>query len=327
MRVLIVGYGSIGQRHARNLVAMGDCQVSVFDPISVRVPFYLEGTVISCVSDLGEIQQHQFDAAFICSPNHLHVQQATMLAQAGCHLFVEKPLSNALVGIEELVDIVRAKLLVTMVGCNLLFDTPLRLLKQTLDQGSLGEVLSVNAWMRHDLPSMRPGIDVSTLYATKSEQGGGVILDSGSHEIQYLCHFFGPLESFQIEKKHRRLFGSDIEEEASVILNHQTGVTSTLVLDYLSKVRMRGLTVVGNKGTFQWQEFGKPPRRTVYLYTGNSEAMAKALLDEEEGEDQYVLEARYFINCIRKNEQTINPIDQAYLLQQALVEMRSVCPV
>ena len=116
MKILIVGLGSIGQRHTRNLRALlgstaeiiayrvrrqthvvtptmdADPNRNVEDEYSIRV-----------FPSLDEALAEQPDIAFVCNPSSLHVPVTLACIRAGCDVFVEKPLCNSLDGTEELV--------------------------------------------------------------------------------------------------------------------------------------------------------------------------------------------------------------------------------
>ena len=56
------------------------------------------------------------DALFVTNPNHLHLSLAIAAARQGCHLFIEKPISHALEGVDDLIEIVERKNLVALVA-------------------------------------------------------------------------------------------------------------------------------------------------------------------------------------------------------------------
>src|SRR6185503_13164716 len=108
-RVLVVGAGSIGERHIRCFLATERCEVSF-----VEINETLRQTIEARYSARGfaSLEDGMADRpniAVIATPAHLHVEMATRLAQAGIHLFIEKPLSTGEAGIERLLSLVRDK--------------------------------------------------------------------------------------------------------------------------------------------------------------------------------------------------------------------------
>ena len=90
-KILIIGFGSIGQRHYKNLKKLGYKNLYVFDTnkkvisnSKFQIPNFNADTL------------KEFKIVFICTPNNLHIKHTLAAARAGCHLFIEKPLSHNL---------------------------------------------------------------------------------------------------------------------------------------------------------------------------------------------------------------------------------------
>src|SRR2546430_2580059 len=100
MRFVVIGAGSIGQRHLKNLVALGHEVAAVFDPSPVRLDEVrpLVGARCRLTADEGEAFDQGADATLICSPTHRHLDQARAALRRGWHVFVEKPLAHTLEG-------------------------------------------------------------------------------------------------------------------------------------------------------------------------------------------------------------------------------------
>ena len=105
MKVLIVGLGSIGIRHGRNLMELGADVAVGFDPVEERREHFEEEIGGVGVSSLEEGLDRGSDLAVIASPSRFHLEQATVCAQAGCHLLIEKPLGISMEGVAELQEL------------------------------------------------------------------------------------------------------------------------------------------------------------------------------------------------------------------------------
>jgi len=115
VKILIVGLGSIGQRHLQNLLAMG------YDDVVLCRTGYstLKNELLdhySVVRSIDEALAHNPEVAFVCTPTAVHLRAALPLLQSGCHLFIEKPVSHNLNGCDQLIFLAREKQLTTMVG-------------------------------------------------------------------------------------------------------------------------------------------------------------------------------------------------------------------
>ena len=109
MRFLIIGSGSIGKRHARNLISLGIPKRDLYaiDTRKDRRNEIESVGVSKCYSSLDEaLQKENFDAAIMCSPTSLHIPQGISLAKKGIHILMEKPLAHNLEGIDEFIKVV-----------------------------------------------------------------------------------------------------------------------------------------------------------------------------------------------------------------------------
>ena len=100
IKILIIGFGSIGQRHYRNLQKLGLKEVYVYDVDKKQT----DKPGVKSVSSLTEKVLKDFDVSFVCNPSSLHIKTAMLCARVGCHLFIEKPLSHNLRGIKKEID-------------------------------------------------------------------------------------------------------------------------------------------------------------------------------------------------------------------------------
>ena len=93
LKFLIVGLGSIGERHVRNLLHLGLKDISVFRR-STRKPRTLDGSEFKTFNDWQSALGESPDVVIITNPTALHVPPAVDAAKNRAHLFIEKPLSN-----------------------------------------------------------------------------------------------------------------------------------------------------------------------------------------------------------------------------------------
>jgi predicted dehydrogenase len=179
---LIIGFGSIGKRHARNLLSMG-LKVSVYDPY-----FNEEVNDVTLLKVLPT--QDEYDVCLICTPNDQHAKSFAAAYPAAKSFFIEKPVAIRKEDRSTFYAAMGENPKPVMVGCNYRFDTALRTLKKLLDENKLGKLLFFRSEFGHYLPSWRASQDYRKNYAAKKETGGGVVLDR-IHEVDYLKWLFG----------------------------------------------------------------------------------------------------------------------------------------
>jgi len=200
--------------------------------------------------DLDEALEKGPDAVFITNPSGLHIPVAIMAARAGCHLFIEKPLSDTAEGLDELMAIVESKGLAAMVGYQFRFHPGLREAKKQLDAGSIGRVILASAQIGEYLPGWHPYEDYREGYAARRDLGGGA-LATQSHEFDYLLWLLGMPTKIYASGGHLSRLELDVEDTVSIQMTcgvEGREVPVSLQLDYLQWPPVRGCTIVGDEG-------------------------------------------------------------------------------
>lgn len=263
MKVLFVGLGAIGQRHLRNLVALEGNKVELLayrsrglatvltDRMQVEPGTALEAKYgIRSYSNLEAALAQQPDVAFICNPSSLHLPAAIAAARAGCHLFIEKPLSNGLEGCAELAEIAHEKQRVVYVGYQMRFHPCLKRAMALLKAGAIGRPIAARVEVGEYLPGWHPYEDYRQSYAARHDLGGGTIL-SMIHEMDYLYWFLGlPRRIFTLGGHLSRL-EVDVEDVASILMEFSAGgqrIPVHLHQDYVQRPPSRNCEMIGDAG-------------------------------------------------------------------------------
>src|SRR5262249_51097583 len=106
-RVLVVGVGSIGERHLRCFLSTGRADVNFVEgQPALRQTIADRYGIAKPWESLDQALESPPEVAVICTPAPLHISQATLLAEGGAQLLIEKPLSTTLAGIDELKQVV-----------------------------------------------------------------------------------------------------------------------------------------------------------------------------------------------------------------------------
>jgi predicted dehydrogenase len=250
--ILVVGCGSIGERHLRNLRALGVADLRAFDASAARVE-HVKGT--HGVTGYDSLQAALADgptAVLVCTPPHAHLPVAADAIAAGAHVFLEKPIAPTLEGVDALIAQARQAGRLLQVGYNLRFEPGMRRVKQMVDEGAIGRVHVIQAEFGQYLPDWRPTQDYRRNYIVSVDTGGGIILD-GSHEIDYVRWLGGEVSRIYCTARRLGTLDMDTEDTALLVMTMGDGVLGEVHMDCLQRVYTRRCKVVGSTGTLTWE--------------------------------------------------------------------------
>lgn len=312
LKVTVVGCGSIGQRHVRNLRSLGVADISGVDSDASKV----EAAGIYRFASLEEALRERPDAVFICTPPSIHVDQAIQALEAGSHVFVEKPIAHTLDAANSLLAVADASDRLVQVGYNLRHIYTLKVLRKCMQAGLYGRPLWARLEVGQYLPDWRPSQDYRTSYTARRSLGGGIILDA-SHEIDLALWMFGkPVELCCMAGKVSDL-EMDVEDTATILIRFESGMQADVHLDCIQRQYSRGFKIAFEKNNVEWffpqNELIMGGQEQVIRCTGNQEEEAEDLSGifepfhpEKEGtsikpydpNDMYVREVQDFLDCL-----------------------------
>ncbi len=234
MKVLVVGYGSIGKRHVNIL--------SEIDEISeIQIVTKQNIKEYKTYLDLKDINNlNLFDYFIISSITSDHEDQLIYLNERVKEkiILVEKPLSLRVFNLTLNNQI--------YVAYNLRFHPLIKKIKRISENE---HILSVNIQTGQYLPSWRPDRDYSETYSAFKERGGGVLLDL-SHELDYLIWVFGNIKSYSsINKTISNLYINSDDYFSSIGIL-QSGIVFNITIDYLNKIFMRNIIINTDSNTY-----------------------------------------------------------------------------
>jgi glutamate-1-semialdehyde aminotransferase/spore coat polysaccharide biosynthesis protein SpsF (cytidylyltransferase family)/predicted dehydrogenase len=292
-RALVVGCGSIGRRHARNLKSLGVEQLGFCDTSPEALKQCREELNGEIFSDYGQaLQKFKPDIALICTPPVYHVEEALAALQAQAHVFIEKPLSHESSGIQVLIAEARRRDRNVQIGYNMRFHPGLKILKELIDSGKIGRVLWLNAEAGQYLPDWRPWQHYRESYSARHELGGGIILD-GSHELDYICWLLGRPTEVLCRAEHLSSLDVDVEDSAWIYLSFPEKRRAELHLDFVQRVYARTCKVVGETGTAIW-DFNLQEVR----WFSSEQPGWNSIPYIFEANDMYVAEMRHFLKSL-----------------------------
>ena len=316
MKILIVGLGGVGQRHARNLRSIFQDRVDlvayrvrglthvVTPTLDADASKNVEDELgIRAFSDLDTALEERPEIAFVCNPSSAHLSTAMACVNAGCDLFIEKPLSISIDGVDALIAAVEENHRIAMVGYQLRFHPCVTKLASVIESGCLGRILSVRATIGEYLPKWHPYEDYREMYAARAELGGGVVL-SQIHEFDYLYSLFGfPTKLYAIGG-HWSHLDIDVEDTASTLMEcsfEGRPLPIHLHQDYLQTAPSRQCEVIGDRGRAVL-DF---PSLSVTVYESQRRSPVVHAWKDFERNQLFLDEVRHFLDCVEKRTRPV----------------------
>ncbi len=261
--VVILGLGSIGQRHFRNLKKI-DSKIQFFairekrhSPKLNRNNVVLKKTFDCSKNNIreisfNEIEKYNIDTAFITNPTSKHINTAIKLAKNNCNLFIEKPLSHNLKNVNKLKKIIVSKKLICQIGFQTRYDELLNKVKKIIKEKKYGEIINANINHCHYLPNHHKYENYKISYASNKNLGGGVLL-CFSHEIDYASYLFGnPKSIIPIQCFSDKLLKIDVETSVIFNIKYKDKLSVNFNLNFLRKDLYRTCEIQFEKAYLTW---------------------------------------------------------------------------
>lgn len=299
---LVVGSGSIGKRHLANLRRLAPQSRIVM--LRRRNNSELAGADLVVTGMEQALAERPF-AAIVANPAPMHVPVAQQLAGQGCHLLVEKPISDSLAGVDALLRTCAERRVVLMVGYNLRFLPSLQKLSALLAAGEIGRMLHLRAEVGQYLPDWRPAVDYRQSVTAQRALGGGALLEL-SHEIDLALWLAGPVAA--VSARIDRISDLDIDTDDCVdlTLDFASGARGSVHMDLLQRVPRRRILVIGSKGSLEWDYFTDMLRIARSAADGWQDVDSPKQTDRN---DMYVNELKAFLESAASS--AVPPVDGA----------------
>lgn len=249
-RVLVVGVGSIGERHLRCFQATGRAEVTF-----VEINDALRGTIadrygVRGFANLDEALATRPNAAVVATPANLHLDIATKLAAAGLHVLIEKPLDVRTDRALQLVETASQRGVVVAVAYVYRCFPALAKVRQAVLSGRFGRPVELVAVSGQNFPTYRPAYRET--YYTDHATGGGAIQDALTHLLNAGEWLVGPIDRLVADAAHRVLPGVEVEDTVHLIARHGE-VLASYSLNQHQALNELTLTVVCERGVVRWE--------------------------------------------------------------------------
>jgi predicted dehydrogenase len=291
--ILIIGSGSVGKRHARNLAALG-CRISCVDPREDRRrELAAETAVVQTHSTAEEAwAAGGLDGVVVASPTIYHPPHTMEALQAKLPVLLEKPIGISANHARFMQEVEQETGSPVLLGYTWRWWPPLRRVRALLEEKTIGTLRHVQFHMSAHLADWHPWEPYQEFFMASAEQGGGALLDE-SHWIDLMIWLFGmPQQIFgRVEKISDLEIDSD--DNVDMLAFYANGLRVSLHLDLYGRPHEKFIRFIGESGTLMWS--ADPNRIAI-----GREAVQK--WEEEtfacERNDMFVAVAKEFLDVI-----------------------------
>lgn len=313
MKIMIIGLGSIGRRHFRNLRALGvDDLVLVRKNLSTLPEDELKGFPVEWDIQTA-LEKHNPDGVVVTNPTSEHLETALPAINAGKAVLLEKPISNSLDKVAVARQAIAQSGTPVLVGFQFRYHPTLNKAREILQSGGLGMVLTARAHWGEYLPNWHPWEPYQKSYAARKDLGGGVTITL-THPIDYLRFLLGEIVDVRAQIGHiSPLQLTQVEDVSELSLRFASGAIGGIHLNYFQRPPSHHFEIVGTKGTLRWDNAdGKLthyelPEPFGVVSANPTPAITKIyeLPKDFDRNDLFIAETRHFLNIIEGKETPI----------------------
>lgn len=234
MDVAVLGLGMMGRQHARILSGLDNARLVAVCDRSSEARDHAEQHLpsLSRLRDWEEVLAMRPDAVVNALPTGDHFEVTRTFLEAGVHVLVEKPIASTVAEAIELGSTARDRGVVLMVGNVERFNPAVSVIKQLIESGRLGEIVSISA--------RRVGLARPTVPSVN------VALDLAIHDIDIISYVLG--EDGRLLLAAGAAMGSNrLEDHVDLVIRYGS-VIATLQANWMTPVKIRKLSVTGTEG-------------------------------------------------------------------------------
>ncbi len=245
----IVGCGTISDWHAKAVAeAPHGRLVGAYDRNPERTRAFCETQGIRPFSDMEELlSDREVEAVCLCTPSGYHTEGALAIIAAGRHVLIEKPLALTVADCDRIISAAEEAGVTVGVVSQHRFTPAMELLRDTLQEGALGRIVSVDLSMKYH--RSQEYYDSGHWRGTWALDGGGALMNQGIHGIDTMLYLVGDVK--HVSGYARTLARNiEVEDTAVAAFELKNGALGTLQgTTSVSPGYPRELTVSGTRGT------------------------------------------------------------------------------
>jgi predicted dehydrogenase len=250
-KILVVGVGSIGERHVRCFQNTGRAAVSICElDAKRRTDIAGRYNIGKAYDDFDTALSEKHDAVVVATPAHIHVPVARRAIEAKCNVLIEKPLSTSLNGLADLAASAANNDCTIAVAYVYRAHPSLAAMRSAICRGELGKPLQIVAVAGQNFAKYRP--EYRDTYYSNRATGGGAIQDALTHVMNAGEWLVGPIDRLVADADHRLIDGVTVEDVAHVIAR-QGDVLASYTLNQFQAPNEVTITVVCQRATARFE--------------------------------------------------------------------------
>jgi predicted dehydrogenase len=303
IKVGIIGYGYWGPQIARNFQGIDDCEVSTICDKNPATQQRIRRAYphIHATCDVSEVLcSPDIDAVAVITPVWTHFELAKAALENGKHVFVEKPFTSTADQAEELIELAARKRLTIMVDHTFLFTGAVKKIGQLIDNGTLGKLYY------YDSTRVNLGL---------FQHDVNVVWDLAPHDLSIMDHLISAKPEYLMATGQSHLNG---HQDVAYITVYFSDMIAHFNVNWLSPVKVRTTLLGGEKKMVVWNDLEADEKIKVYdkgVDMKGGEGVYDLLVSYRSGDmwapkveqtEALAAETRYFIQCIKKNEEPFN---------------------
>jgi predicted dehydrogenase len=297
---LIAGLGSAGRRHLGNLRNAGIESFRLLRTFQSTLPDEaLAGLPVETCLESALLRRPA--AVIVANPTSKHLDIAIPALCAGCHIFLEKPISHSIDRVESLRGRANSRGAVVLVGFQFRFHPSLRKVRDLLRDEAIGPLAAVESHWGEYLPLWHPWEDYHRSYSARADLGGGAILTM-CHPFDYLRWLVGDVAEVSATASTRGDLGIDVEDTADITLRFCNDVQGHVHLNYLEQPANHWIRLIGRRGTISWDASSNMVRLAA---AGAAREQLFPPPDGFERNTMFLDEMRHFLACVTGSEQPL----------------------
>jgi predicted dehydrogenase len=300
--ILIIGVGSIGERHLRCFQSTGRCTLALCEPSDDRrdeVAQRYEVNGYRCWEEA--LREEKFSAAVIASPAPFHVPTAQALTEGGLDLLIEKPLSLTSDGLARLAETIEMQGTRVTVGFVYRALPALQQMRAAVQSGEFGRIVQIQVHSGQHFPHYRPAY--REIYYADPAQGGGLIQDMLPHPLNLVEWIAGPATKVVVDASHAVLPGVDVEDTVNLLARHDD-VMASISVNQHQCVNEFVITALCEQGSARWELAGQ--RWLTAKEKGGQWTLQASFVHARD--DYYILQADAFLDVLAGKAEPLCPL-------------------